>query len=154
MMGERIERLASLLTAEKGFERLEPAGSELSTSAELPPFAFVGTRRRWLSPTMIALVDADGLDLGGMNEFAARFFALVHGTYSYWAGSFGTLCFVFERPPPPATIEHIKKLKRSSSKVWMASWTVDLSTGRVIPHSGGPFKVYPGRAYIEEAIRR
>jgi len=156
---ERIERLASVLVAEKGFQRMDPdpgdlaAVEQIGLLAEPPPFGFVGTRRHWWQPTTIALVDADGLDLAGMERFAARFFALIYGQYSI-AGTYGLLCFVFEGPPTPAIIEHVRNLKRSRYKVYMAAWTVDLSTGRVIPHRWGPFGVYPGRAYIEEAIRR
>ena len=159
---ERMDRLASLLVAEKEFQPMEPLSGDwnavevVDLLAEPPPFGFVGTRGRWGSRTSIALVDADGLDLAGRERFAARFFALVYWDYSITGGSFGLLCFLFERPPTPAIIEHVRNLKRSlaGQKAWMAAWTVDLSTSRVTPHRWGPFGLYPGRAYLEETIRR
>ncbi len=158
---EQLNRLASLLVAEKGFQPIDPhsddwnAAAVVDLLAEPPPFGFVGTLARW-GRTSIALVDADGLDLAGMDRFAGRFLDLVYWDYSILGASFGTLCFVFARPPAPATIDYIRKLKRSSrhDKAWMAAWTIDLSTSRVMSHRWAPFGLYPGRAYLEGAVRR
>lgn len=154
--------LPYLLMAEKSFQRVKTAPGDYrgraidDVVAGLPPFGFVGTCVRWWQPTFIALVEADGIDLAGMEQFAARFFALVNATYSLGGGTYGLLGFVFERPPGPTIIERVRKLKRSEvgRKTWMAAWTIDLSAGRVIPHSWTPFGLYPGRAYIEKAVRR
>ncbi len=159
---ERIERLAAILMAEKGFQRIEPdsdnpGGTEQAdVLAEPPPFGFVGVRDYWGSRTAIALVDADGLDLARMERFAERFFALIWVEDSSLGGRFGLLCFVFERPPTAAIIRQVRALKRRevTDKVWMAAWTLDLSSGRVTPHRWGPCGLPPGRAFMEEAIRR
>lgn len=170
-MTERIDRLASLLLAEKGFQRTEPDLAALARGdqdvverskllaevlAEPPLFDFVGTCGIWWGRAQIALVDANRLDLAGMERFAARFFALVFADRGMSEISYGTLCFVFQRPPNPAISQYIRNLKRSAraNKVWIVAWTVDLSTGRVIPHRLWPWGLYPGRAYIEGAIRR
>lgn len=163
---DRVDHLASLLMVEKGFRRMEPdpaapargnqAVIERETLlAEPPPFGFVGTRAHW-GRALIALVVADDLDLAGMERFAERFFALVFGEFALFGPSHGILCYVFERPPAPPIIKYIRSLKRFTQRntVYMAAWTIDLSTGHVIPHRWLPWGLYPGRAYLEEAIRR
>lgn len=141
-----VSRLASLLATEKGYKPVEPAE---------PTFGFVGRRRHWGSHAWIALVGADELDGAGIDRFAERFYGLVWNDVSLIGmGSYGILCFVFEDTPSPDVVEHIRSLKRAPAKAtWMVYWTMVLATGQVISHGGSPWGLYPGRAYLEKAIR-
>jgi hypothetical protein len=142
-----LSRLASLLATEKGYKPVESAEST---------FSFVGRRRHWGSHAWIALVGADELDRAGIERFAKHFYDLVWNDVSLIGmGSYGILCFVFEdTTPSPEIVQHIRSLKRAPAKGnWMVYWTMDLVTGRVISHSGSPWGLFPGRAYLEKAIR-
>ena len=155
---DRIERLSGLLMAEKGFERSEPDPAALAggDGDRAEPLRFVGTRRLWWGQAAIALVDASGLDPAGIERLVVGFFEFVYATRGSNGISYGTLCVVFQAAPPPAIIEYVRKLKRGAdaNKVWVVSWTVDLSSGHVVPHRLWPWGLYPGRSYIERALRR
>ena len=143
-----VSRLASRLATEKGYKPVEPPE---------PTFGYVGRRRHWGSNAWIALVGADELDRAGLEGFAERFYDLVWNDVSLiGTGSYGILCFVFEdTTPSPEIVEHIRSLKRAPAKgTWMVYWTMDLATGRVISHGGSPLGLFPGRSYLEKAIRR
>ena len=143
-----VSRLASLLSTKKGYRPVEPAQ---------PSFGFVGRTRHWGSHAWIALVDADELDVPGIEGFAKRFYDLVWNDVSLIGmGSYGILCFVFDNTPSPRIVEHIRGLKQAANPNkgnWMVYWTIDLATERVIPHAGPPWGLYPGRAYLENAVR-
>jgi len=153
-----IDRLAGLLVAEKRFRPICGLDFEQAPLLTEPaPFNYFGTRAHWGSNTAIGLVQADALDPAAMKLFARRFHELLYLNPGFWiGGSYGLLGFAFDRPPPAQIVDGVRKLKRFNvpDKVWMAAWTLDLSTGRVTPHSGGPYGLYPGRAWMEKAIRR
>jgi hypothetical protein len=131
MATERIDRLAALLTAEKRFRPMKPDPEQAHLVAEPPPFDYVGTRGYWGSNTAIAMVRADGLEPAVMKRLTERFYALVYADVSWLGGSFGLIAYVFDQPPPAPTVDYVRTLKRNNvhDKVWMAAWTVDLSTG-------------------------
>jgi hypothetical protein len=141
-----VSRLASLLSTQKGYKPVEPAGAG---------FGFIGRTRRWGQHAWIALLDADELDEAGIVRFAKRFDDLVWSDVSPLGGAtYGILCFVFENSPSPEIVEHIRGLKRHPDRSsWMVYWTIDLATGSVIPHRRSPWGLYPGRVYLEKAIR-
>lgn len=143
-----VIRLASLLTSLKGYKPVEPAEHS---------FGFIGRTRHWGSHAWIALVDADELDVLGIEGYAKRFYDLVWNDVSLLGmGSYGVLCFVFEDTPSPRIVEHIRSLKQAAYPAkgnWMVYWTIDLATDRVISHAGPPWGLYPGSAYLEKAIR-
>jgi len=153
---EGIDRLAWLLVTEKRFRPVTPGPDQAHLLSEPPQFDFVGTRGYWGSNTAIALVHADGLEPAAMERFAERFYALISANPSWLGGSFGLIGYVFDRSPTSPIVDYVRKLKRRNvhQKVWMGAWTLDLSTGRVHPHRGGPYGLYPGRGWVEKAIRR
>lgn len=153
---EGVDRLAELLVTEKRFRPMKPDPEHAHLLTEPPPFNYLGTRRYWGSNTAIALVQADGVEPAALERFARRFYELLYANGTWLGGSFGLIGFVFDRPPAAPIVDYVRKLKRSNvqRKVWLAAWTLDLSTGRAIPHRGGPFGLYPGRAWVEKAIRR
>lgn len=142
-----VMRLASLLVTEKGYKQQDPG-----------TFGFLGRRRHWGSHAWIALVDANELDVAGINRFVEPFYDLVWNDVSLiGTGAYGILCFVFEDTPSPEIVGYIRSLKRAADPTkgnWMVYWTIVLATGRVITHDGAPWGLFPGRAYLEKAIRK
>jgi hypothetical protein len=141
-----VIRLASLLVTEKGYKQLDRDA-----------FGFLGRRFHWGSHAWIGLVDADELDVAGRKRLANRFYHLVFNDIS-WIGipAYGILCFVFEGAPSTEVVDHIRGLKKAADPTkgnWMVYWSIVLSTGTVIPHDGAPWRPFPGRAYLEKAIR-
>jgi hypothetical protein len=150
----RIERLAELLMAEKGYKRREPV------LLLEPHVCFVGSRDLWWGGAPIALVDADDLDRTGIERVMDGFFAYVYRAKPtrFWTGSisYGTLCAVYREGAPPDMVESIRALKhvRGPNQTWAVAWTLDLKLGAVTPHRFWPWGMYPGRRYLEGAIRR
>ncbi len=166
-----IQTLAQALTQEKDFKPLEqlalPDVSPLAGDA----FDFVALRTYWGSVTSIAFARGDGLTEAQIKDKCERFFRITEAmtnhtgalqistafsTRAVKLASYGILCFVFEGGCPEDRVAFVQKQKRGnfSKKEYALFWVVDVKTGRVYSHRWLPFGVFPGRKYLESALRR
>jgi hypothetical protein len=70
-------------------------------------------------------------------------------------GSFGLFVLLFAEGCSPEQIASVRSLKRGSAwrKDYLVPWACDLPVGRVHAHRGFPLVMFPGRRYLEAAIR-
>jgi hypothetical protein len=122
---------------------------------------FTGVGKTYGSMMSIGLVLADSITEEHIASLSETFFTFTHSLRKYAGrippiigvklGSFGLICFVFEREPDSSLIAFIQKQKHGSalSQDYCLSWVLDVNNARVYPHKGFPLRMLPGEDYFK-----
>jgi hypothetical protein len=124
---------------------------------------FTGIGKTYGSMLSVGLVLADSMTEGHIASLSETFFTFTHSLRKYAVrmppipligvklGSFGLICFVFERETDSSLVTFIQKQKHGSpwSQDYCLSWVLDVHKDRVYHHEGFPLKMPIGKDYFK-----
>lgn len=161
-----VDRLAGALKDREEVRSL----AELGVDAEaLSGLDFVGAKNHWGSVGLVGLVRADGLEPAAvaartdtfdqLTRSLHRYADVLHvftlrGSASVKLGSFGVLCFVFERGCAKDMVEFVRAQRRGSAakKEYTLTWSIDVPSGKVHDHGLFPRGVFPSKRWVASTI--
>lgn len=162
-----LQKLIQALVQQKGFLPIQKLALPELQAFPAEKYDFVGIREYLGSISTIGLVNADPLGEPELIDRCRQFASLTEGLQQHagrlWVGlastrlgSFGVLCFVFEREPSEAVIERVQQQRRILflRKVHSVYWVIDARSRKIHPHRGLPLSTFPGKRYLEGVLRQ
>lgn len=164
---DTVERLGTALVDDHAVRPLATMGVD---AEELAGMDFVAAKDHWGSVGLVGLVRADDLGPAEIEERVTTFDGLTrslqdhagvvrvytgHGSTAVKLGSFGVICFVFERGCPEGVADMVRRQRRGSAraKQYTLAWSADVPTGRVRDHGFLPRGVFPSKRWVQSTIR-